>query len=88
MQRNDIRLEQVFDARAVRSLVRDVGECYATLGIVHNIWSYLPGEFDDYITNPKDNDYQSLHTALLGPEGKRLKYKFVPMKCMGTLNSV
>ena len=73
MQRKDKRLEQIFDVRAVRVLVRNVGECYAALGIVHNIWSYLPGEFDDYIANPKDNDYQSLHTALIGSEGQTVE---------------
>lgn len=73
MQHKEKRLEQIFDVRAVRVLVRDVGECYAALGIVHNIWSYLPGEFDDYIANPKDNDYQSLHTALIGPEGQTVE---------------
>ncbi len=50
-----------------------MAECYAALGIVHNIWAYLPGEFDDYIANPKDNDYQSLHTALIGPEGQTIE---------------
>ena len=73
MQRKNIGLEQVFDVRAVRILVEDVAECYAALGIVHNVWAYLPGEFDDYIANPKDNDYQSLHTALIGPEGQTVE---------------
>ena len=73
MQRKDKRLEQIFDVRAVRVLVEDVSQCYAALGIVHNIWAYLPGEFDDYIANPKDNDYQSLHTALIGPEGQTVE---------------
>lgn len=73
MQRKDKRLEQIFDIRAVRVLVDDVSQCYAALGIVHNIWAYLPGEFDDYIANPKDNDYQSLHTALIGPEGQTVE---------------
>jgi GTP pyrophosphokinase len=67
MQRKDRGLDQLFDIRAVRILVGDVSECYAALGIVHNLWTYLPGEFDDYIANPKDNDYQSLHTAVIGP---------------------
>jgi len=70
MQRKDKRLEDIFDIRAFRVLVEDIGECYAALGIVHNLWSYLPGEFDDYIANPKRNDYQSLHSALIGPEGR------------------
>jgi len=73
MQRKDLPLEQIFDVRAVRILVDDIAECYAALGIVHNIWAYLPGEFDDYIANPKDNDYQSLHTALIGPEGQTIE---------------
>ncbi len=73
MQRKHKRLEEIFDIRAVRVLVNDVAECYAALGIVHNIWAYLPGEFDDYIANPKDNDYQSLHTALIGPEGQTIE---------------
>jgi GTP pyrophosphokinase len=73
MQRKNKRLEQIFDIRAIRVLVNDVAECYAALGIVHNIWAYLPGEFDDYIANPKDNDYQSLHTALIGPEGQTIE---------------
>jgi len=59
--------------RAVRILVKDVNECYAALGIVHNLWSYIPGEFDDYIANPKENDYRSLHTAVLGPDGKTVE---------------
>ena len=73
MQRKDVRLEDIFDVRAVRVLVDDVAECYAALGIVHNLWAYLPGEFDDYIANPKDNDYQSLHTALIGPAGQTIE---------------
>ena len=73
MQRKNAPLEQIFDIRAVRILVGDVAECYAALGIVHNIWAYLPGEFDDYIANPKDNDYRSLHTALIGPEGQTIE---------------
>jgi len=73
MQRKDRGLESLYDIRAVRVLVHDVKDCYAALGTVHNLWSYLPGEFDDYIANPKDNDYQSLHTAVVGPEGKTVE---------------
>jgi len=73
MQRKDRGLESLHDIRAVRVLVGDVKDCYAALGAVHNLWSYLPGEFDDYIANPKDNDYQSLHTAVVGPEGKTVE---------------
>ncbi len=73
MQRKDRALEALYDIRAVRILVDDVRDCYAALGAVHNLWSYLPGEFDDYIANPKGNDYRSLHTAVIGPEGKTLE---------------
>ncbi|MDH3532791.1 MAG: bifunctional (p)ppGpp synthetase/guanosine-3',5'-bis(diphosphate) 3'-pyrophosphohydrolase [Gammaproteobacteria bacterium] len=73
MQRKDRGLENLYDIRAVRILVDDVKDCYAALGCVHNLWSYLPGEFDDYIANPKDNNYQSLHTAVLGPDGKTVE---------------
>ncbi len=73
MQRKDRGLDSLYDIRAVRILVEDVKDCYAALGIVHNIWSYIPGEFDDYIANPKENDYRSLHTAVIGPEGKTVE---------------
>ncbi len=73
MQRKDRGLDRIFDIRAVRVLVGDVSECYAALGIVHNLWAYLPGEFDDYIANPKDNNYQSLHTAVIGPAGQAVE---------------
>ncbi len=73
MQRKDRGIETLFDIRAVRLLVDSVTDCYAALGIVHNLWSYIPGEFDDYIANPKDNDYRSLHTAVIGPEGKTVE---------------
>ena len=73
MQRKDRGLDSLYDIRAVRILVEDVNECYAALGIVHNLWSYIPGEFDDYIANPKENDYRSLHTAVVGPEGKTVE---------------
>jgi GTP pyrophosphokinase len=73
MQRKDRGIESLYDIRAVRLLVETIGDCYAALGIVHNLWSYIPGEFDDYIANPKENDYQSLHTAVVGPEGKTVE---------------
>jgi GTP pyrophosphokinase len=73
MQRKDRGLDSLYDIRALRVLVDDVANCYAALGVVHNLWPYLPGEFDDYIANPKDNDYRSLHTAVIGPDGKTLE---------------
>jgi GTP pyrophosphokinase len=73
MQRKERGLDSLYDIRAVRILVDNVTDCYAALGIVHNLWSYIPGEFDDYIANPKDNDYRSLHTAVVGPEGQTVE---------------
>lgn len=73
MQRKQISFSQVYDVRAVRILVKEVRDCYAVLGIVHSEWRNIPKEFDDYIANPKTNGYQSLHTAVIGPEGKVLE---------------
>lgn len=73
MQRKGIGFSQVYDIRAVRVLVPDMRDCYAALGIVHGLWRNVPNEFDDYIANPKDNGYRSLHTAVIGPEGKVLE---------------
>ena len=73
MRRKDRGIESLYDIRAVRLLVNSVTDCYAALGVVHNLWSYIPGEFDDYIANPKENDYQSLHTAVVGPAGKTVE---------------
>jgi len=67
MQRKRLAFEQVMDVLAVRIQVETVAECYAALGIVHSLWPYIPGEFDDYIATPKENDYRSLHTAVIGP---------------------
>jgi GTP pyrophosphokinase len=73
MQRKGIGFSQVYDIRAVRILVAEVKDCYATLGMVHGLWRNIPHEFDDYIANPKENGYRSLHTAVIGPEGKVLE---------------
>lgn len=73
MQRKQSGLEHLFDIRALRILVDDVSQCYAALGAVHNLWPYIPGEFDDYIANPKENNYQSLHTAVIGPKGQTVE---------------
>jgi len=67
MQRKGLAFEQVMDVLAVRVQVETVGECYAALGVVHGLWPYIPGEFDDYIATPKENNYRSLHTAVAGP---------------------
>lgn len=70
MQRKSLNFEQIYDVRAVRVLVNTLEQCYLTLGIVHGHWKPIPSEFDDYIANPKINGYQSLHTAVLGPDQK------------------
>jgi GTP pyrophosphokinase len=67
MQRKSLKFEQVMDVLAVRVMVDTIAECYAALGVVHGLWPYIPGEFDDYIATPKDNNYRSLHTAVIGP---------------------
>ncbi|WP_249975447.1 GTP diphosphokinase [Vreelandella olivaria] len=73
MKRKRIDFSQVHDVRAVRILVPAVTDCYTVLGIVHSCWHHVPNEFDDYIANPKKNGYQSLHTAVMGPENKVLE---------------
>ena len=73
MRRKGISFSEVYDVRAVRILVDHVDDCYRILGIVHSLWRNLPHEFDDYIANPKKNGYRSLHTAVIGPEGKVLE---------------
>lgn len=69
MQRKNISLNEIYDATAVRVLVESSTQCYEVLGMVHSLWHQIPAEFDDYIHNPKPNGYQSLHTAVTGPEG-------------------
>jgi hypothetical protein len=73
MRRKQSGIDALYDIRAVRILVDDVKACYTALGIVHHLWSPLPREFDDYIAKPKANSYRSLHTAVIGPEGKPLE---------------
>ncbi len=65
-----IEFERLFDIHAARVLVDSISDCYAALGVVHSTWTYIPGEFDDYIATPKDNLYRSLHTAVIGPDNK------------------
>ena len=72
-QRKRVEVTALYDVRAVRILVDDVQQCYTALGIVHSGWQHLPKEFDDYVANPKENGYQSLHTAVIGPAGKPLE---------------
>ncbi|HJX17858.1 MAG TPA: GTP diphosphokinase, partial [Acidiferrobacterales bacterium] len=73
MQRKGKDFGEIFDVRAVRILVNDVRDCYAALGVVHSLWQHVPGEFDDYIATPKENNYRSIHTAVIGPQGKNVE---------------
>ncbi len=73
MRRKRLSFEQLYDIRAVRVLVKHEIDCYTVLGLVHNLWQPIPGEFDDYISQPKSNDYRSLHTAVIGPEDSALE---------------
>ena len=73
MQRKQLAFEQLFDVRAVRIIVGTIRDCYAALGVVHGLWTYIPGEFDDYIATPKGNFYRSIHTAVIGPQGRSVE---------------
>ena len=66
-------VDDIYDLFALRVLVDDLGGCYAALGVVHNKWRPLPGQFDDYIANPKDNLYQSIHTTVLCEDGNSVE---------------
>lgn len=68
MQRKNLGFQEIFDIRAVRVITKTVADCYAVLSVVHSRWNYVRSEFDDYIAAPKENAYQSLHTAVIGPE--------------------
>ena len=73
MRRKDAPIGELYDLRALRVLVEDVADCYAVLGLVHALWLPVPSEFDDYIARPKSNGYRSLHTAVVGPDGKTME---------------
>jgi GTP pyrophosphokinase len=73
MQRKHLAFEEVFDVRAVRIVVDSLPQCYGALGIVHGLWTYIPGEFDDYIATPKGNFYRSIHTAVIGPQKRSVE---------------
>ncbi|CAK0780422.1 GTP pyrophosphokinase [Gammaproteobacteria bacterium] len=73
MRRKDVDFDHIYDVRAVRVLVDTLSDCYTALGVVHGLWLPISGEFDDYIAKPKNNLYQSLHTAVVGPEDKTLE---------------
>ncbi|MFC3025317.1 GTP diphosphokinase [Vibrio zhugei] len=73
MQKKNLAFDELFDVRAVRIIADQLQDCYAALGVVHTKYKHLPNEFDDYVANPKPNGYQSIHTVILGPEGKTIE---------------
>ncbi|MGB5445514.1 MAG: GTP diphosphokinase [Psychromonas sp.] len=73
MQKKNLEFEELYDVRAVRVVVEKLQDCYAALGAIHTKWRHIPSEFDDYIANPKANGYQSIHTVVLGPQGKAIE---------------
>jgi GTP pyrophosphokinase len=73
MRAKSLDFSEIRDASGLRVLVDEVKDCYAVLGVVHNLWAPIPREFDDYISRPKANLYRSLHTAVIGPEGRTLE---------------
>ncbi|MGI9146417.1 MAG: RelA/SpoT family protein, partial [Chloroflexota bacterium] len=73
MLRRGVDVDQIYDQLAVRVLVRSIPDCYTALGVIHSIWRPLPGQFDDYIANPKESLYQSLHTTILAVDGRPLE---------------
>jgi len=80
MKRKNVSLEEIYDATAVRILVDTKEQCYELLGLVHSLWKQVPAEFDDYIANPKTNGYQSLHTAVIGPEDRAFEVQIRTFK--------
>jgi GTP pyrophosphokinase len=73
MERKEVPFEMVYDVRGIRIVVENESACYLALGVIHNHWKPVPGTFDDYVATPKDNFYQSLHTAVLYDDGKTLE---------------
>ncbi|HKO87126.1 MAG TPA: bifunctional (p)ppGpp synthetase/guanosine-3',5'-bis(diphosphate) 3'-pyrophosphohydrolase [Burkholderiales bacterium] len=73
MRSKGLDFDELYDVRGLRVLVDDVRDCYTVLGLVHNMWTPIPGEFDDYISRPKANNYRSLHTAVMGSDGRALE---------------
>ena len=73
MRRKHLPIDELYDLLAVRVIVEDVTACYTVLGLAHSQWQYIPKEFDDYIANPKENGYQSLHTVVLDKQGNRIE---------------
>ncbi len=75
MEENGLSFEEVYDLTALRVIVDTKEECYTVLGVIHSNWPHVPGRFKDYITLPKPNMYQSIHTTVIGPKGERVEFQ-------------
>lgn len=80
MTRKGTDLEQIYDMSAIRVMVENIEECYAVLSVLQNQWEHIPQEFDDYITNPKPNGYQSIHTVVIGPDNHNVEVQIRTFK--------
>lgn len=80
MQKKQLTFEQLYDIRAVRIIAERLQDCYGALGIVHSMFKHIPDEFDDYIATPKPNGYQSIHTVVLGPQGRAVEIQIRTQK--------
>ncbi|GAC29146.1 GTP diphosphokinase [Brumicola pallidula] len=80
MQKKQLSFEELFDIRALRIVADKLQDCYAALGTVHTVWKHIPKEFDDYIATPKQNGYQSIHTVIMGPQGKSVEIQIRTQK--------
>ena len=73
MQKKHLNFTELYDVRAVRVIVKRLQDCYSALGVIHTCFHHIPKEFDDYIANPKPNGYKSIHTVVIGPQGKTVE---------------